>query len=99
MSIFLLAFKPNASISDLARDVKNNSSLYISEKYLKGFRFEWQEGYGAFTYSKSQIDMVYKYISNQKEHHRRKTFKEEFKEFLEKFEVSYDEKYLFEWYE
>ena len=62
-------------------------------------KFHWQEGYGAFSYSKSQIDNVVKYILNQKEHHQKKSFREEYLEFLEKFEVDYDEKYLFEFYE
>ena len=62
-------------------------------------KFYWQEGYGAFSYSKSQIDNVVKYILNQKEHHKNKSFRKEYLEFLEKFEVDYDEKYLFEFYE
>jgi hypothetical protein len=62
-------------------------------------KFHWQEGYGAFSYSKSQIDNVVKYILNQKEHHQKKSFRQEYLEFLEKFEVDYDEKYLFEFYE
>ena len=62
-------------------------------------KFYWQEGYGAFSYSKSQIDNVVKYILNQKEHHQKKSFRQEYLEFLEKFEVDYDEKYLFEFYE
>ena len=84
------------SISDLVRDIKNNSSNFINEqKYLKG-KFSWQEGYGAFSYAHSQIENVYRYIENQEEHHRKVSFKEEYFDFLKKFEIEYDEKYLFE---
>ena len=65
---------------------------------MKG-KFSWQEGYGAFSYSHSHIERVYDYILNQEEHHKKKTFKKEYLEFLKKFEVEYDEKYLFEWYD
>lgn len=68
------------------------------KKWLLG-KFQWQDGFGAFTYAKSQIDTVAKYILNQPEHHKRKTFKEEYLSMLQKAEITYDEKYLFEWYE
>ncbi|MCE2962163.1 MAG: IS200/IS605 family transposase [Chitinophagales bacterium] len=94
-----VGLKPGMSISDLVRDIKNNSSNFINEqKFLKG-KFSWQEGYGAFSYSHSQIENVYRYIENQEEHHRKISFKEEYFDFLEKFEIEYDEKYLFEWVE
>jgi len=93
----LIGWNPKQSLSDLTGKVKSNSSKWINQKKILKFRFEWQEGYGAFSYSKSQLDRVVKYILNQPEHHRRKTFQEEYLEFLEKFEVEYDEKYLFEW--
>jgi REP element-mobilizing transposase RayT len=94
-----IGLKPSMAVSDLVRDVKNNSTNFINEqKYLKG-KFSWQEGFGAFSYSHSQIDQVYQYILNQEEHHRKKTFKEEYLDFLHKFEIEYEEKYLFEWYE
>ncbi len=86
-------------ISDLIRDVKNNTSNFINEQnWVKG-KFSWQEGYGAFSYGHSQIESVYQYISNQEKHHRKKTFREEYLEFLEKFEVPYEERFLFEWLE
>ena len=92
-----VGLKPAMPVSDLIRDIKNNSTKFINEqKFLKG-KFEWQEGYGAFSYSHSQMNHVYQYIANQEEHHRKKTFKEEYFDFLEKFEIEYDEKYLFEW--
>jgi hypothetical protein len=85
------------SISDLIRDIKNNSSNFINkQKYIKG-KFSWQEGYGVFSYAHSQIENVYNYIANQEEHHRKKTFKEEYIDFLQKFEIEYDEKFLFHW--
>ena len=85
------------SISDLVRDIKNNSSNFINEqKFIKG-KFAWQEGYGAFSYAHSQVENVYQYVLNQEEHHRKRTFKEEYIDFLQKFEIEYNEKYLFEW--
>ena len=94
-----IGLKPSISISELVRDVKNNSTNFINEqKWVKG-KFSWQEGFGSFSYSHSHIDNVYKYILNQEEHHRKKTFREEYLEFLRKFEVEYDEQYLFEWYD
>ena len=91
--------KPSMSISDLVRDIKCNSSKFINEQQLTKNKFEWQNGYGAFSYSKSQIDRVYKYIQNQEAHHYKKTFKEEYIEFLNAFEIEFDEKYLFEFYD
>jgi len=94
-----VGLKPAMSVSDLVRDIKNNSSNFINEQKLLKGKFEWQEGYGAFSYSHSQIKNVYKYIDNQEEHHRKKTFKEEYFDFLQRFEIEYDEKYLFDWVE
>lgn len=93
----LIGLKPNMSVSDLVRDVKNNSSGFINEKGFLKTKFHWQEGYGAFSYSKSQLDKVVKYVLNQAEHHKTQTFKDEYITFLKKFEIEYDEKYLFEW--
>lgn len=93
----LLSIKPNISISDLVRDIKANSSGFIHEKKFLRSTFYWQEGFGAFSYSKSHLDNVIKYILSQPQHHRKKSFKEEYLEFLKKFEVEYDERYLFEW--
>jgi REP element-mobilizing transposase RayT len=91
-----VGLKPTMGISDLVRDIKNNSSKFINEqKFIKG-KFSWQEGYGVFSYAHSQIENVYQYILNQEEHHRKKTFKEEQIELLQKFDIEYDDKYLFE---
>jgi REP element-mobilizing transposase RayT len=91
----LFGFRPTQSLSDLMQDVKGSSSRWINQnKFVKG-KFAWQEGYGAFSYSKSQISSVIKYIINQTEHHRNITFQEEYIKFLEKFEVEYDKRFLF----
>ena len=85
------------AISDLVRDIKNNSCNFINDKKFVECKFSWQEGYGAFSYAHSQIEQVYNYILNQELHHHKKTFKEEYRDFLQKFELEYDEKYVFEW--
>lgn len=90
---------PTLSPSKLMEQVKSGSSKWLNErKYVPG-KFSWQEGYGAFTYSKSHIDKVVKYILNQPEHHKKHSFRDEYLLLLEKFEVGYDPKYLFEWYD
>jgi REP element-mobilizing transposase RayT len=94
-----IGLNPAQSISDLVRDIKSNSSAFIADKKLAKGKFSWQEGYGAFSYAHSQIDSVVKYILNQEEHHEKKTLKEEYFDFLKKFEIDYEEKYLFEWIE
>ncbi len=94
-----IGLKPVMSLSDLIRDVKNNTTNFINDKKFLNTKFSWQEGYGAFSYSHSQLDTVYQYILNQEEHHKKKTFKAEYLELLEKFEIEYDEKYLFDWIE
>ena len=94
-----IGLKPAMPISDLARDIKNNSSNFINDNKLIKGKFSWQEGYGAFSYSRSHIDRVYNYILNQEKHHKKRTFKEEYPEFLKKFNVEFDEKYLFEFYD
>lgn len=93
----LIGLKPSQSISDLARDIKAGSSGFINEKKWIVGKFNWQEGFGAFSYAKSQVDTVIRYVQNQEEHHSRKTFKEEYLEFLKEFEIEYNETYLFEW--
>lgn len=94
-----VGLRPSMSISDLVRDVKNNSSNFVNDhKFLKG-KFSWQEGYGAFSYSHSYIGKAYDYILNQEQHQKKKTFRQEYLDFLKKFEIEFDEKYLFEWYD
>jgi len=94
-----VGLKPAMNISDLVRDIKNNSSNFINEQKFIQTKFSWQEGYGAFSYAHSQVESVYQYIANQEEHHRKKTFHEEYLDFLQKFEVDHDEKYLFDFLE
>ncbi|MBK9637516.1 MAG: IS200/IS605 family transposase [Bacteroidetes bacterium] len=90
---------PTIAPSKLMEQVKSGSSGWLDEKkYILG-KFAWQDGFGAFTYSKSHIDKVVKYILNQPAHHKKQTFKEEYLQFLEKFDIQYDPKYLFEWYD
>lgn len=91
-----VGLKPSMRISDLVRDVKNNSSKFINEKGFVRGKFSWQEGYGVFSYSHSHIERVYNYILNQEEHHRKKTFKDEYLELLKKFEIEFKEEYVFE---
>ena len=91
----LIGIRPFQSISDLMKDIKQSSSKWINENKFTKAHFEWQEGYGAFSYSKSQINNVIRYIQNQEEHHKTKTFIEEYKEMLEKFEIEYDGNYIF----
>jgi REP element-mobilizing transposase RayT len=87
----LVSMKPDIAVSDLVRDIKSNSSSFVKEKgFVKDF--SWQAGFGAFSYSKSQSKNVVNYILNQPQHHKKKTFKEEYIEFLEKFEIDYNEK-------
>ncbi len=92
-----IGLRPSMKISDLVRDIKNNSSNFINDRKLVAGKFYWQEGYGAFSYGRSQIDNVYQYILNQEHHHKQKSFREEYMEFLKKFEIPFDEKYLFDW--
>lgn len=94
-----LGLNPANSISDLVRDIKTNSSTFITQQKLTPHKFNWQEGYGAFSYAQSQVDAVIQYVLNQEQHHKKQTFKEEYLQFLNKFEIEYDEKYLFDWIE
>ena len=94
-----IGLKPAMAISDLVRDIKNNSSNFINDHKLVKGKFEWQNGYGAFSYSNSHIKKVYDYILTQEEHHKKKTFQQEYIDFLTAFKIAYNEKYLFEWYE
>lgn len=93
----LIGMKPSCCLADLVREIKKSSNDFIREKSFTKFRFQWQEGYGAFSYSHSSLHQVINYINNQKEHHRKKTFKEEYYGLLREFEVEFKEEYLFEW--
>ena len=92
----MIGLRPVISVSELMKTVKAKSSKFINDHSLTSSRFEWQEGYGVFSYSQSQISSVYQYIQNQEEHHKKQTFREEYLEFLKKFNIEYDEKYIFQ---
>ena len=87
--------RPVQSLSDLMQDIKGSSSKWINEKKFIRHKFEWQEGYGAFSYSRSQIGNVMRYIENQENHHQKETFITEYKNFLQKFEAGFDNRYIF----
>lgn len=94
-----IGLKPTIAISDLVRDIKNNSSKFINDrKFVRG-KFNWQDGYGVFSYHHSQLETIYNYVLNQEAHHSRKSFKDEYLELLEEFEIPFDKKYLFDWIE
>jgi len=96
---FLIGLKPSCCLSDLVREVKKSSNEFIKENRFTKLKFNWQEGFGAFSYSHSQLSDIIGYIRKQKEHHKRKSFKHEYIDFLKKFNVEYEDKYLFEWIE
>jgi putative transposase len=93
----LLSIRPDVSLSELMRDIKGCSSKWINEKKFMKEKFQWQEGYGAFSYSHSQLNTIIKYIENQEAHHAKKTFKDEYYEFLEAYKIEHYEKYVFDW--
>ena len=95
----LLGLNPNDKISDLVGCIKRDSSSFINEKKWFKNKFHWQDGYGAFSYGKSQLETIYKYIANQENHHKKSTFRDEYILLLKKFEVEYNEKYLFEFFD
>jgi REP-associated tyrosine transposase len=90
-----IGLRPVVSVSELMKTVKAKSSKYINDHSLTPERFEWQEGYGVFSYSRSQISSVYRYIQNQEAHHQKQTFRDEYLEFLKSFKIDYDEQYIF----
>ncbi len=94
-----IGLKPSIALSDLVRDIKNNSTNFINDHKWVAGKFNWQEGYGAFSYSHSQIEPVYAYIQSQEQHHQKQNFRDEYLEFLKKFEIEHEARYLFEWLE
>jgi REP element-mobilizing transposase RayT len=93
-----IGYHPTQTIPDLIEKIKTSSNRWINNNHITPFKFEWQKGYGAFTYSHSQVDAVAKYVINQEHHHRQRTFKEEYVEMLQRFEVTYKNEYLFEFF-
>jgi len=96
---FFIGMKPSCCLSDLVREIKKSSNEFITENKFTKHKFSWQEGFGAFSYAHSQLDNVIQYIMNQKEHHKKLTFKDEYTSLLKKFNVEFEEKYLFDWIE
>ena len=94
-----VGFKPVMEISDLVKEIKVASNEFINSKGWLNNKFAWQNGYGVFSYSQSHIDAVVKYILNQEQHHQKKTFNQEYHQLLEKFKISFEEKYLFDFFE
>ncbi len=95
----LIGYQPSISISDLVRDIKSNSSAFVNRKKVVDNKFQWQSGFGAFSYGQSQVSDVIRYIDNQQEHHKHRTFKEEYIQFLTNFKIEYNSDYLFEFYD
>lgn len=95
----MIGMKPNCCLSDLVREIKKSSNDFINANKFSRYKFQWQEGYGAFSYSHSALDNVITYIQNQKEHHKKNSFKDEYKDFLTKFQIDHKDEYLFEWIE
>ncbi|AHW59567.1 REP element-mobilizing transposase RayT [Draconibacterium orientale] len=96
---FLIGMKPTCCLSDLVREIKKSSDSFIKEKQFSKFQFRWQQGFGAFSYGQSQLNDIIRYIENQKEHHRKKSFQEEYLAFLNAFDIEFKNEYLFEWLE
>ena len=92
----LVGMRPSQSVSDLLQDIKSGSSKWINEQNFCKEKFEWQSGFGAFSYGASQVSQVIRYIENQEQHHKQVSFREEYLSFLKKFEIEYDEKYIFQ---
>jgi putative transposase len=95
----LLGLKPDMALSDLVRDIKSNSSNFINQSQLATDKFGWQEGYGAFSYGHSQLDTIIRYIQNQEQHHSRRSFKDEYLSLLKKFQIKFENKYVFNFLE
>lgn len=95
----LIGMRPTCCLSDLVREVKKASTVFVNEKKFVRTHFQWQNGYGAFSYSQSAMSNVIRYIERQKEHHRKKSFREEYVEFLKTYDIAYQDIYLFEWIE
>ncbi|MDX9919358.1 MAG: IS200/IS605 family transposase [Paludibacter sp.] len=94
---FLIGMKPSCCLSDLVREVKKSSNSFIKENHFIPANFNWQEGFGAFSYSQSHLTTVINYIENQKTHHKKKTFKDEYIAMLKAFEIEFNEEFTFEW--
>jgi REP element-mobilizing transposase RayT len=95
----LIGMKPSCCLSDLVREVKKSSTEFIKEKKFTNFKFQWQGGFGAFSYSHRELSNVARYVENQKERHKKQRFKDEYLELLHQFEIEFKDEYLFEWFD
>ena len=93
----LIAMRPIGNLSELVREIKKATTHFINDNHLTRSHFQWQEGFGAFSYHRSMLPTIVRYINNQKEHHRTTTFRDEYYRLLDEFKIKHDEKYLFEW--
>lgn len=93
----LIGMKPSCCLSDLVREIKKSTNSFVNERKFVKYRFEWQDGFGAFSYGHSALGDVIRYIENQKQHHQKYSFKDEYLSFLNKFQVEFKDEYLFEW--
>ena len=94
-----IRLNPKISVSETVKELKRSSSIFINDHKIFPGKFEWQEGYGGFSYGRSQIKKVYDYIKNQEQHHKKQTFRKEYIEFLNKYEIEFEEQYLFEFFD
>lgn len=94
---FLIGMKPSCCLSDLVREIKKSSNEFVKEKRFSKAKFQWQEGFGAFSYGHAALNNVIGYINNQKEHHKKQSFRDEYIGFLKAFQIEYKDEYLFEW--
>lgn len=92
-----MGMRPSCCLSDLVREIKKSSTEFINGQRYSRSKFQWQEGFGAFSYSPDAVERVIAYVLNQKEHHKKKSFREEYKAFLKEYQIEYQDKYLFEW--
>jgi putative transposase len=95
----LIGLRPSMALADLVRDIKSDSSDWVNKKKFARGKFRWQEGYGAFSYGHSQLDMIIRYIQDQEKHHRRRSFKNEYLSLLRKFQIEFKEEYVFKFIE
>ena len=94
-----IGYNVNQLIPDLVEEIKTSSNAWIKANKLSRFKFEWQKGYGAFTHSRSQMDAVTKYVLNQEEHHKKRSFQEEYLEILRKNDIEFKDEYVFEFFD
>jgi REP element-mobilizing transposase RayT len=95
----LIGLKPSMALADLVRDIKADSSTYVNKNRWTHGKFTWQQGYGAFSYGHSQLDTIIRYIQNQEKHHNRRAFKNEYLALLRKFDIAFEDKYVFDFVE